>query len=141
MIKVGDVVCGYEVIEPLGSGGISQSYKAKAPDGSLVTLKIPMVTLIGEPATYERFVREFKIGRLLSHPAIQRAIAMGESPEGPCLILEYIKGKSLRTFLNEQAPFPLDDALLISERLAEVLSYLHSHGVYHRDLKAGECPD
>src|SRR5271157_5581175 len=61
MFEKGAVVYGYEIMEPIGSGGLSRNYKARSPDGSIVTLKFPSLDLVGDPATYERFQREFKI--------------------------------------------------------------------------------
>jgi serine/threonine-protein kinase len=91
--------------------------------------------LVGDPATYERFLRELKIGQKLSHPAIPRALSINENKTGPCLALEYIEGKSLRKLLLDGAPLSLEQSLDFISQLAEVVSYLHSHGVYHRDLK------
>jgi serine/threonine-protein kinase len=100
-----------------------------------VTLKFPSTELVGDPATYERFLRELKIGQKLSHPAIPRALSINENKTGPCLALEYIEGKSLRKLLLEDAPLSLEQSLDFISQLAEAVSYLHSHGVYHRDLK------
>jgi serine/threonine-protein kinase len=122
-------------MEPIGSGGLSQNYKARSPDGTFVTLKFPSTELVGDPATYERFLRELKIGQKLSHPAIPRALSINENKTGPCLALEYIEGKSLRKLLLDGAPLSLEQSLDFISQLAEVVSYLHSHGVYHRDLK------
>ena len=135
MFEKGAIVCGYEIIEPIGSGGLSQDYKARGADGTFVTLKFPSTDLVGDPATYERFLRELKIGQNLDHPAIPRALLISESPTGPCLVMEYIEGKSLRTILQERTRLSLTESLDIAGQLAEALAYLHNHGVYHRDLK------
>ncbi len=133
--KPGDIVSGYKIIEPLSKGGFSQIYKAASPDGKLVILKFPDPSLIGDIATYERYRREFAIGQKLNHPAISKAIARVESSDGEFLVLEYVEGNSLRAYISDNAPLPLNEALSIAEQLAEVLDYLHAHGVFHRDLK------
>ena len=135
MYEKGAVICGYEISERLGSGGLSEDYKARGTDGSFVTLKFPSPELVGDPATYERFQRELKIGQTLKHPVIPRALLISETRTGPCLVMEFIEGRSLRTILHGRGRLPLEEALEITGQLAEVLSYLHSHGVYHRDLK------
>ena len=135
MFEKGAVVCGYEILEPIGSGGLSRSYKARSSNGAFVTLKFPSTELVGDPATYERFMRELKIGQKLAHPAIPKALAINESKTGPCLVLEYIEGKSLRAILQHHAPLSPEESLDFISQLAEALVYLHSHGVYHRDLK------
>jgi serine/threonine-protein kinase len=135
MFEKGATVCGYEILESIGSGGLSQDYKARGSDGSFVTLKFPSPELVGDPATYERFLREMKIGKQLTHPAIPHAISIIEERPGPCLVLEYIEGRSLRAILQESAPLSLEQSLDITGQLAAALTYLHSNGVYHRDLK------
>lgn len=131
----GEMVCEYKVIKPLSKGGFSQIYKASDPDGNPVILKFPDPSLISDLATYERFRREFTIGQKMNHPAIPKATALVESPEGVFIALEYIEGESLRTYISDNAPLPLDEALSIADQLSEVVDYLHSNGVYHRDLK------
>jgi serine/threonine-protein kinase len=135
MYEKGVQVCGYEIIEPLGSGGLSEDYKARGADGSLVTLKFPSPALVGDPVTYERFLRELKIGQILAHPAIPRALSINDNKTGPCLIMEYVEGKTLRSVLQKDGRLPVEDALNFTGQLAEALAYLHTHGVYHRDLK------
>src|SRR5271157_1110317 len=135
MLKSGDMVCDYKIIGLLGQGGFSQIYKAYAPDGTLVILKFPDVSLLGDQATYERFRREVAIGQKLDHSAISRAIRFVEGPDSVFLVLEYIEGSSLRTYISEKAPLPLSEGLSLADQLAEAIDYMHSHGVYHRDLK------
>ncbi len=135
MLKAGDMVCDYKIVGLLGQGGFSQIYKAYAPDGTFVILKFPDVSLLGDQATYERFRREVAIGQKLNHPAIPRAISFVEGSDSVFLVMEYIDGSSLRTYLSEKAPLPLKEGLFLADQLAEAIEYLHSHGVYHRDLK------
>ncbi|HXX59594.1 MAG TPA: serine/threonine-protein kinase, partial [Dehalococcoidales bacterium] len=135
MIKKGDKICGYEIVEALGRGGLNHGFRAVSSDGKPVTIKIPAQELIGDMATYERFRREFTIGQELSHPAIPHAISFNETPEGPCIVLDYVDGVSLREYLQKNGSLTLDDALAIGRQLAEAVSYLHLHGVMHRDLK------
>ncbi len=135
MFKPGDIISGYKIIKPLSKGGFSQIYKASDPQGNPVILKFPDPSLIGDIATYERYRREFAIGQKLDHPAIPKAIARVESPEGEFLVLEYVEGNSLRAYISDNAPLSLKETLSIAEQLAEVLDYLHAHGVYHRDMK------
>jgi serine/threonine protein kinase len=135
MFEIGEVVCGYEIVESLGQGGFSQIYKARDTGDKFVTLKFPLANIIGDPAIYERFRREFAIGQKLEHPAFPHAIAINEDATGPCLVTEYIEGKSLRANLQQRAPMPLDEALCLFQELLAAIEYLHTQGVYHRDLK------
>jgi serine/threonine-protein kinase len=135
MIETGSVVCGYEVLESLGRGGFATIYKARGPDGKLVTLKFPSPEIIGDPAVYERFRREFTIGQRLSHPAIARAISLSETPEGICLVLEFAEGTTLRSLMADRGRLSLGETVKIAGQLAAALEFLHSNGVFHRDLK------
>jgi len=135
ILQKGDKVCGYEIIEPLGSGGLNYGYKAFSADGKFVTIKIPSPELIGDVATYERFRREYKIGEELSHPAVPHAISFNETPEGPCIVFEYVEGTSLREYLCKNESLALDETLTICRQIVEAISYLHAHSVIHRDLK------
>ena len=135
MYKTGDVVCEYKIIEQLAQGGFSQIYKAHSPDGSLVILKFPDAALLGDLATYERFRREVSIGQKLNHPSIPRAIKFNEGADGVFLVMEYVEGMPLRTYISENAPLPLNKVLTLADQLADTIEYLHSNGVYHRDLK------
>jgi len=135
MFKAGEIVCGYKIVELLGQGGFSQIYKASGPDGVPVILKFPDVSLLGDLATYERFRREVSIGQKLNHPAIPRTITFQEGTDCIFLALEYIEGTSLRSYISRNAPLSLDKVLSLADQLAEVIDYLHGHGVYHRDLK------
>ena len=134
-IQIGDRVGSYEVTSVLGEGAFSHTYTAKTAEGRTVVLKFPDPALIGDPGTFERFQRELTIGSKLQHPGVPRAIEMGDSPEGPFLVLEYVEGESFRSYLKRNAPLSVAEALEIATQLAGALAYVHSVGVYHRDLK------
>jgi serine/threonine-protein kinase len=88
--------------------------------------------LAGDLAAFNRYRREIEIGVRLEHAGIQRLLSERESPY---MVLEYIEGESLRAYLAEHAPLPVEQALRFAAQLAEVLEYVHAQGVVHRDLK------
>jgi serine/threonine-protein kinase len=135
MYEKGEFIYGFEIVEPIGSGAICHTYKALGPNGKFVAMKFPSVAMVGDASTYERFLREAKIGKQLVHPSIPRTIAIFENHEAPCLVLEFIEGKTLRSILTDHAPFSLEEASWTIRQLSSALTYLHNHGVYHRDLK------
>jgi serine/threonine-protein kinase len=137
--ETGQTVNGkYDILEPLGHGGMNDAYKARDREtGRLVVLKVPFDSLIGDPATFSRYQRELEIGKRLHHPNIQELISEGRLDGGisPYLVLEYVEGTLLREYLREHAPLSVDEAIHITAQLANALQYCHEHGVVHRDLK------
>jgi serine/threonine-protein kinase len=134
-LRAGDVIGEYEILEPLGQGAFSRTFKARKRDGALVVLKFPDSAMLGDPGIYDRFQRELAIGQKLSHPNIAHAIEIGDSEAGPYLVLEYSDGISFRSYLEANTPLPVDEAVKIGKQLAAALEYAHSEGVCHRDLK------
>ncbi len=137
--EAGQTVNGkYEILETLGQGGMNDAYKARdRSSGQLVVLKVPFISLIGDPATFSRYQRELEIGKRLHHPNIQRLLEDGRLDGGvaPYLVLEFVDGTLLREYLRQHAPLPVDEAIRIAVQLADALQYCHEHGVVHRDLK------
>lgn len=136
--EVGERIDGrYRVERQLGAGGMGATYRAVDEHTQVpVVIKIPSIAIIGDPATFTRYEREREIGERLEHPRIQNLLRSGQFPGGaPYLVLDYIDGISLRTYLSEHAPLPVDDAVRLAAQLAETLAYCHGHGVIHRDVK------
>jgi serine/threonine-protein kinase len=130
----------YEILDSLGHGGMSDAYKAlDQASGQLVVVKIPFLSLIGDPATFSRYEREVEIGKRLRHPNIQHLVDEGRLDDGggvaPFLVLEYVEGISLRSYFRQNLPLVVDEAVRIAVQLADALQYCHGHGVVHRDLK------
>jgi serine/threonine protein kinase len=137
-LTAGQLVDRYRVCESLGVGGMSEAYLAcREPDGLRVVIKLPHPHLIGDPTTYTRFEREAEIGRRLTHENIQRVLEAGRLADGfaPYIVMEYVEGESLRTYLAAHAPLPVDQAIDFASQLAAALAYCHAQGVVHRDLK------
>jgi serine/threonine-protein kinase len=135
--KPGDVIDGYEVLEPLGEGAYAEVYKARnTSHGTTVVLKSPNPQLFADPALFQRYQREIEIARRLNHPGVQRSIDIGDNRTEPYLVLEYIDGQNLRQVLREaHGTVAVDQAQQWGTELAEAIQYLHKHGIVHRDLK------
>nr|BBH94712.1 hypothetical protein KTA_29110 [Thermogemmatispora argillosa] len=128
----------YEIVRMLGHGGMNRVYLARdLHNQELVVLKFPNSELIGNIAVFERYKREAEIGHRINHPYIQRLLNVDEPRSEDYLVMEYIKGRSLREILEERAPEPLPvaEALRIAIQICEALAYCHEHGVFHRDIK------
>ncbi len=95
----------YEIIRLLGQGGASRVYLAQ--DQRVlqeVVLKFPRDDVIGGAAIFARYQREVEIGRRLDHPHIQRHLNRGEERNTEYLVLEYLRGQTLRAVMKKQAP-------------------------------------
>jgi serine/threonine-protein kinase len=127
----------YEVIGPLGAGGMGEVWRAR--DTRLdreVALKLLPDDVAADPERLARFEREAKLLASLSHPHI--AAVHGLEVSGPirALVMELVEGATLAERL-ERGPIPLAETLALARQLAEALECAHEHGIVHRDLKPG----
>jgi serine/threonine-protein kinase len=134
-LRTGTAIGSYTVMRSLNGGGMGHVYLARDATGEQVVLKFPHLSMIGDPAYYERYQREVQIGRALRHPAIQRVLAAGEFEGQPYCITEYVTGQPLRTYLGSHAPLPAEEAIGLLDKLCQGVAYCHEQGVVHRDLK------
>jgi serine/threonine protein kinase/tetratricopeptide (TPR) repeat protein len=125
----------YEIRAHLGSGGMGSVYRARDQElGDEIALKVLLPDRLGDRSNEERFRREVKIARRITHPNVCRVFDLGEDGGVRFLTMELIEGKTLRALLaaNELGP---ERALAILEQLVAGLSAVHAQGVIHRDLK------
>ncbi|HZU99141.1 MAG TPA: protein kinase [Planctomycetota bacterium] len=131
-MKKGAKLGGYELIEPLGSGGAGTVFMARSPRGDLVALK---VLHRHDEAGLARFDRE---RRLLAEfgeaEGFVPLLDAGTTPHGPFLVMPFLGGGTLRDRL-EKGPLPVDEALALATRLARALGRAHEKGIVHRDVK------
>jgi serine/threonine protein kinase len=128
----------YEIIRQLGHGGMSRVYLATdLHSQQTVVLKFLNDDLIGNVAVFERYKRESEIGNRINHPHVQHMLNVGEKRSAEYLVMEYIKGRTLREMLEERSCQPLspEEALRIILQVCDALAYCHEHGVFHRDIK------
>jgi serine/threonine protein kinase/Tol biopolymer transport system component len=129
----------YEVVAPLGMGGMGEVYRARdARLDRTVALKILSLDLAADAAFRSRFDREARTLSSLSHPHICVLHDIGHDSGVDFLVLEYLEGHTLADKLrNERAGLKLADALRIAIEVADALDAAHRHGIVHRDLKPG----
>jgi len=124
----------YEIVGPLGAGGMGEVYRAR--DAALrreVALKLLPPLFTKDPDRVARFTREAHALAALSHPNIA-AIHGLEQGDTPALVLELVEGSTLAERLALGA-IPLDEALPLARQIAEALAAAHEQGIVHRDLK------
>src|SRR5687768_463233 len=127
----------YEVIAPIGVGGMGEVYKAT--DTRLdrtVAIKVLPEHVAADPDLKQRFEREAKTLAALSHPHICPIHDVGNQNGIDFLVMEHLDGETLEQRLKKGA-LPLDQALHVGIQIADALSAAHRVGVVHRDLKPG----
>jgi serine/threonine-protein kinase len=135
---VGRVFLGrYETIRVLGEGGMGRVYLAKQTDlGRQVVVKVMHDHIAADPKFRERFARETLLMARFTHPfAVTLYDASLNDPQGPCIVMEYIRGISLDALLRSDNKLePVRVGRLLGQ-LCEVLQAAHAEGIIHRDLK------
>src|SRR6266508_6121171 len=125
----------YEVLAPLGVGGMGEVYRAK--DSRLdrsVAIKVLPEEFFEDRDRVARFEREAKALAALNHPGIA-AVHSFEAVSGRhILVMELVEGEGLDTRIA-RGPLPFDEALPIARQIAEALEAAHERGIIHRDLK------
>ena len=127
----------YEVLSPLGAGGMGEVYRAR--DTRLqrdVAIKILPQHLSTAGKFRERFEREARAISSLKHPNICTLYDVGHQDGIDFLVLEYLEGESLAERLA-RGPLPIEQVLAYGIQMAEALERAHKQGVVHRDLKPG----
>jgi eukaryotic-like serine/threonine-protein kinase len=124
----------YEILAPLGAGGMGEVYKAKDTRlGRDVAIKIIPEALAG-PQSLERFEREARAVAQISHPNILAIHDFGRDGETAYAVMELLDGETLRTRL-ENGALPARKAVDLAVQMAEGLAAAHEKGIVHRDLK------
>jgi serine/threonine protein kinase len=135
-LAAGDRLDAYEIVGPLGAGGMGEVWIAK--DVRLhrkVAIKILPTELTREPARVARFQREARAASTLNHPNVCTIYGVGETPDGHHLIaMELVEGVTLRQRLAAGRLRALD-ALDIAIQIASALAAAHAAGITHRDIK------
>jgi serine/threonine protein kinase len=129
-LQPGDKLGPYEILSPLGAGGMGEVYRAK--DTNLdreVAIKVLPAALARDPERLARFEREAKVLASLNHPNIAQIYGIEASSSGRALVMELVPGQTLQT------PLPQAQALRIAVQIAEALEAAHEKGIIHRDLK------
>jgi eukaryotic-like serine/threonine-protein kinase len=125
----------YEILGPLGAGGMGEVYRAKDPRlGREVAIKVLPASLSGDADRLHRFEQEARSASALNHPNIIAIYDIGSSDSISYIAMELVEGTSLRALLAA-GPVPTRKLLEVSSQIAEGLAKAHAAGIVHRDLK------
>ncbi|MDB4987573.1 MAG: Serine/threonine-protein kinase PknB [Myxococcaceae bacterium] len=135
---LGSIVAGkYRLVRELGHGGMGTVFKAEnIAIGKVVALKLLHRNLTDDLIAMQRFEREARATVSIAHPNIVDVMDMGQEPNGsPFLVMEYVRGRSLKSVLRAEGPFPTKRVARIIGQILGALAAAHRRGVVHRDLK------
>src|SRR5713226_6028902 len=119
-ISIGTRLGPYEILAPLGAGGMGEVYRARDPRlGRDVAIKV------SQEKFSDRFALEARTVAALNHPNICHVYDVGPN----YLVMELVEGES------PKGPLPLEEALKISRQIGDALEAAHEKGIIHRDLK------
>ncbi len=126
----------YEILEPLGAGGMGEVYRARDGRlGRIVAIKVLRRDLSADPDRIERFEREARSASALNHPNIVTIHDVGVEGSTSYIAMEWVDGASLRELVAAGRPQPVPAVIKIGTQIAEGLAKAHGAGIVHRDLK------
>src|SRR5437879_6230697 len=125
----------YEILAPLGAGGMGEVYRARDPRlGREVAVKVLRDATSGDPECLQRFEQEAKAAGALNHPNLLSVYDVGAYEGAPYLVFELLQGATLRDLMGPE-PLPLRKAIDYGVQIARGLAAAHDKGIVHRDLK------
>jgi hypothetical protein len=129
----------YEILAPLGAGGMGTVYKARDPRlGRTVAIKVPRLdpSHPDHAKRVKRFLREARLAAVVRHPNVCPIHDWGKQDGTPFVVLAYVDGPSLAQHLERHGPYadPAGAVAVVSQ-VATALAAIHARGFVHRDLK------
>ena len=125
----------YEIVSPLGAGGMGEVYKARDSRlGREVAVKVLPESFAKDEDRLLRFEREARAASALSDPHIVTVYDVGREGDAPFFVCELVEGNDLRARIDA-GPIPVRKALELAAQIASGLAAAHEKGIVHRDLK------
>ncbi len=126
----------YVIEDKLGQGGMGVVYKGYDPLlDRVVAIKLMTSELTRNEKLVKRFLREARISAKLDHPNIIKVYDLGIEGDNYYIVMEYIDGFTLRSYIAERGRIDLKESIDIFVQILSAMDYAHSRGVIHRDLK------
>ncbi len=138
MLQAGTVIDGkYKLIKPIGYGGMAAIFLAEdMTTNTFFAIKVMDKRLSNDKKFIQRFQQEAKIGIMLNHPNIPKVYYYGNHENNYYIVMEYVKGISLRQYLKKNGPMQIVPAIKIMLQTLNALSYAYKEGIKaHRDIK------
>lgn len=126
----------YEIMEKIGGGGMAIVYKAKCNLlNRYVAVKILRTEFTNDRDLINKFKGESQAAASLSHPNIVNIYDVGESEDIYYIVMEYVKGKTLKELIKEEGPMTSDSIIDYTKQIAYALQHAHQNHIIHRDIK------
>jgi Tol biopolymer transport system component/tRNA A-37 threonylcarbamoyl transferase component Bud32 len=136
-LQAGTRLGPYEIVAPLGAGGMGEVYKARDTRLSRnVAIKVLNSSLTASPELKARFEREARAISSLNHPHICALFDVGSQDGQEYLVMEFLEGETLAARLS-RGPLPVAEVFPIAIQIADALDVAHGCGIVHRDIKPG----
>ncbi|GBF12191.1 Stk1 family PASTA domain-containing Ser/Thr kinase [Tepidibacillus infernus] len=126
----------YKIVEKIGGGGMADVFRAI--DEVLqeeVAVKVLRQQYVHDDDFVKRFRREAHSVASLSHENVVKIFDIGEEKEIYYIVMEYVKGSTLKEVIQRKGKLPIKEALKIAEQIALALDHAHQHHIIHRDIK------
>ncbi|HYH84658.1 MAG TPA: protein kinase [Pyrinomonadaceae bacterium] len=136
---IGEVLAGkYRIEEKIDEGGMGCVYRAThVLMEKTIAVKVLHPALAADDNIVARFTREAKAASRISHPHAINVTDFGEADNGVVyLVMEYLRGRTLKDIIRSEGPMPLTRVVEIVRQVAGALEAAHTEGVVHRDLKS-----
>jgi len=134
-VTVGSRLGPYEILSPLGAGGMGEVYRARDTRLSReVAIKVLPAEVAADPGRLKRFEKEARAASALNHPSIVTIYEIGCADSVSYIAMELVAGATLRELLAE-GPLPVKKLLQIAAQVTDGLAKAHEAGIVHRDLK------
>ncbi len=128
-------VDGFVLQGRIGSGGMGDVFRAVNAAGQEAAIKLLSSKLAKNEENARRFQREARASMRLKHPHITQSLGAGEFEGQRYLVMELVKGPSLKQRMSERGKLPEDQGVILLWQMASALRYAWNRGVLHRDVK------
>ena len=126
----------YELLEPLGMGGMGTVYRARRrATGEMVAVKVMTEVAADNASLRTRFEQEYAAGTRLQHPHLVRVLDCDMQCERPYMAMDLVEGQSLGERITREGPLPEKEALRIIVQISGAVQKAHQCRMIHRDIK------
>jgi predicted Ser/Thr protein kinase len=134
---LGSRLGAYRLLELIGRGGFAVVFRAVRDDAGAdeVAVKVLNREWCAQESFRKRFAREIEACARLSHANLVRILDWGEEDAHLYMVMEYVRGESLRSRVGQGKPWPVQDCVDVISALLDAVAFAHAQGIIHRDLK------